>query len=78
MKHEAAPAHRRGRPLLDDAFPPHFVRCAYMLAIRRAARDAHRTICDRDAVECDTCRELASAIAEANYLLNHRADLTSG
>jgi len=30
MKQQAVPAHRRGRPLADDPFPPHFVRNAYM------------------------------------------------
>ncbi len=74
MKQQAAPAHRRGRPLLDDAFPPDFVRNAYMLAIRRAARDAHRPVCDRDAFECNTCREHAAAIAEAKRALNRGAE----
>jgi len=74
MKQQAAPAVRRGRPLPDDVYPPDFVRNAYMLAIRRAARDAHRTVCARDAVECDTCREHASAIAEAKRELNHAND----
>jgi len=30
--------------LPDDALPPEFVRRAYTLAIRRAARDAHRAV----------------------------------
>jgi len=46
-----------------------------MLAIRRAARDAHRTVCDRDTLECETCGEHAAAIAEAKRLLNHAAEL---
>jgi hypothetical protein len=70
MKHQTAPATRRGRPLPDDAFPAHFVRHAYMLAIRRAARDAHRSECDLDVVGCDICRERARAIAEAKRALN--------
>jgi len=74
MKQQAAPATRRGRALSDEDFPPDFVRNAYMLAIRRAARDAHRTLCARDAVECDTCREHVSAIAEAKRELNHAND----
>jgi hypothetical protein len=70
MKQQAVPATRRGRALPDDEFPPDFVRCAYMLAIRRAGRDAHRTMCDRDAVECDACREHTQAIAEAKRALH--------
>lgn len=76
MRHEAAPAHRRGRPLPEKVFPPEFVRNAYTLAIRRAARDAHRTVCDRDCVACETCRQLAHAIAEAKWTLNHANDAT--
>jgi len=75
MRHDAAPAHRRGRPLPVDAFPPEFVRHAYMLAIRRAARDAHRSECDLDAVECEACREHARDIAEAKRLLNYSHDV---
>ncbi len=71
MKQQTAPAMRRGRPLLEEDFPPDFVRNAYMLAIRRAARDAHRTVCDRDAAECDACREHTQRIAEAKRTLNH-------
>jgi len=74
MKQQAAPATRRGRALSDDDLPPDFVRSACMLAIRRAARDAHRTVCNHDAVECDSCREHASAIAEAKWALNHATD----
>lgn len=65
MKYKAAPAVRRGRARTDDAFSRDFVHHAYMLAIRLAVRDAHRAMCDRDAVECDTCRECAQAIADA-------------
>jgi len=74
MKQQAAPATRRGRSLPDDAFPPEFVRHAYTLAIRRAARDAHRSVCDRDAVECATCQDHARAIADAKWALNHAKD----
>ncbi len=74
MKQQAVPATRRGRALSDDDFPPDFVRCAYMFAIRRAARDAHRTVCDHDAVECDSCREHTQASAEAKRALNHGTD----
>lgn len=76
MKQQAASATRRGRALHDGAFPADFVRNAYMLAIRRAARDAHRTTCDRDAVECDICRDYACAIADAKWTLNPAIDRT--
>ncbi len=68
----AASATRRGRALHDEAFPADFVCNAYMLTLRRAARDAHRTMCDRDAVDCDICRDRACAIADAKWALNHR------
>ena len=74
MRRQAAPATRRGRAPFDDAFPPEFVRHAYPLAIRRAARDVHRGACDRDAVECAMCREHARAIADAKWALNHPND----
>ncbi len=75
MKHKAALASRRGRCLPDVDFPPQFVRNAHILAIRRAARDAHRSVCDRDAVECDICRDQARAIAHAKSALNQAMDL---
>jgi hypothetical protein len=68
MKYQAVPASRRGRAPHDD-FPPEFARGAYMLAIARAARDAHRGVCDRDTVECTTCLEHAEAIAKAKRAL---------
>ncbi len=70
MKQQAASAARRGRALPDDAFPLEFIHNAFMLAIRRAARDAHRTVCDRDAVECDVCRSHAQNISQAKRALN--------
>lgn len=70
-RRQTVPAISRDRPLLNDAVPPDFLRRAYMLAIRRAARDAHRTACDRDAADCSTCCEHAAAIAEAKWALNH-------
>jgi len=76
MKQQAAPAYRRGRALCSDYFSPEFVRHAYMLEIRRAARDAHQTVCDRDAVECDICRDHACAIADAKWTLNPAIDRT--
>jgi len=76
MKQKAVPATRRGRALPDEDFPPDFVRRAYMLAIRRAARDVHRAVCDRDAAECPNCQEHASAIAAAKWMLNHGREST--
>jgi hypothetical protein len=52
---------------------PTFLRAAYELAIRRAARDAHRSGCRLDAAECPICREHAGRIAEAKAAL--RRDL---
>jgi len=71
MKQQAVPATRRGHALPDEDFPPEFVRRAHMLAIRRAARDAHRSQCDRDFVECEACQEHARAIAGAKWVLNN-------
>ncbi len=36
-----------------------------MLAILRAARDAHRSECLLDELQCDSCRAGATGIAEA-------------
>jgi len=77
MKQQAAPVNRRGRALPDVAFPAEFVRHAYLLAIRRASRDAHRSECDLDAVACEACREHASAIAAAKRALNHPDDVVA-
>ncbi len=77
MKHQAAPAMRRGRALSDEHFAPDFVRHAYILAIRRAADDAHQSVCDRDrdTVECDACREHTQLIKNAEHALNHSLQL---
>lgn len=72
MKQEAAPAQRRGRALPDQGSPPEFVHSAHILAIQLAARDAHRAVCNRDVVECDTCREYESAIRDAELALSGR------
>jgi len=74
MKQHAALVHRRGRALPDEDFPPDFVRSAYTLAIRRAARDSHRAVCDRNTVECDACRDHTQAIAEAKRELSRRTE----
>ncbi len=71
MKRQAVPATCRDRALPGDALSTEFVGRAYTLAIRRAARDAHRAVCDRDAVGCAICCEHAAAIAEAKWALNH-------
>ncbi len=75
MKDEAASVRRRGRPLPDADFPPEFVRHAYMLAIRRAARDAHRSECDRGAPECVVCCELSRGVAQTKRALNPADEL---
>ena len=50
-----------------------FLRAAHELAIRRAARDAHRAGCRFDAEECPICREHAGRIAEAKVALRRDA-----
>ena len=71
MKRQAAPAARRSRTPADDAASAEFMRNARALAIRKAARDAHRAECDVDAAECDVYHAHARAIAEAKWELNH-------
>jgi len=71
MNRQAVPATRRDRALPEETLPSEFVCRAYTLAIRRAARDAHRAVCNRAAVDCATCCEHAAAIAEAKWALNH-------
>jgi len=75
MKQQAAPVNRRGRLLPDDDFAPTSVRHAYILAIRRAAGDAHQSICDRDTVECDACGKHAQLIKNAEHALNYGLQL---
>jgi hypothetical protein len=66
-----AAASPRGRCLSPDPpVSPGFLRSAQTLAIRRAARDAHRSLCDHDSVECSVCREHARMIADAKLALN--------
>jgi hypothetical protein len=50
-----------------------FLRRAHELAIRRAARDAHRAECQFDALDCSVCREHADRIAQAKAALQHDA-----
>ena len=75
MKRQAAPATRRSRLPTDFVFSAAFVRNARSLAIARAARDAHRSECELDAVACDACRAHARAIKSAKWNLNHLQDL---
>ena len=67
MEKRAVPATRRGR--LFPGISAAFFQAAQELAIRRAARDAHRSECDLDAVECSICRMHAARIAEAKAAL---------
>lgn len=66
MEEQAVPVHSWDRiPGVSLAF----LHAAHELAIRRAARDAHRTECRIDALECSVCRAHALRIAEANAAL---------
>ena len=75
MERQAAPAARRSSLPSDFLISPAFVRHAHALAIARTARDAHRGLCELDAVECDACRAHARSIAHAKWKLNHLHDL---
>jgi hypothetical protein len=61
----SVPSRRRSalRPVVEF---PYNVRT---LAIVRAARDAHRSDCLRDALDCDGCRACAASIHEAMVAL---------
>lgn len=67
MERRAAPVTSRGR--LFPGISAEFLHSAQGLAIRRAARDAHRSECSLDAVECSICRMHAARIAEAKATL---------
>lgn len=67
MNNKAASARGRGR--LIRGISSKFLHAARELAIRRAARDAHRSECDADASECAICRMHAACIAEAKAAL---------
>ena len=75
MKRQAAPATRRSRLPTEFLISPAFVRHARALAIAHAARDAHRSECELDAVACDACRAHARATKSAKWDLNHLHDL---
>ena len=75
MKRKAAPATRRRRIPTDLVLPPLFMRHARALAIARAARDAHRSECELDAVGRDACRANARAIKLAKWDLNRSREI---
>ena len=75
MKRQAAPAARRSRIPIDLDLSAAFVRHAFALAIARATRDAHRSECELDAVECDACHAHARAINRAKWDLNHSHEI---
>ncbi len=68
MEEHAVPASGRDRV---PGISPAFLHAASELAIRRAARDAHRSECRVDALECNICRAHAARIAEAKAKLRH-------
>lgn len=71
MTEQAAPALRRGPVSLIDELTLAFLQRAQRLAIRRAARDAHRADCRYDALDCPTCQEHARAITDAKQSLRN-------
>ena len=70
MSGSAASALRRGRVSRNDEVTLAFLERAQRLAIRRAARDAHRAGCPLDAFDCPICQGHARAIADAKRALN--------
>ena len=66
MEERAVPVFSRDR---IPGISPAFLHAAHELAIRRAARDAHRSECGIDALECSVCRMHAARIAEAKAAL---------
>jgi hypothetical protein len=71
INNKAASARNWGR--LIRSISSEFLHAARELAIRRAARDAHRTECDADAFECSICRMHAASIADAKSALRRDA-----
>ena len=71
MTEPAASALCRGRVSLIDEVTLAFLQRAQRLAVRRAARDAHRAECRYDALDCPTCQEHARAIADAKQALRN-------
>lgn len=70
MEERVVPASPRDRPIPGATVA--FFRAAHELAIRRAARDAHRSDCTADALECIICGAHAARIAEAKAALCRR------
>ena len=70
MKDLAVSVWGRGRLIRISA---EFLYAARELAIRRAARDAHRSECESDALECNVCRVHATRIADAKAALRRDA-----
>jgi hypothetical protein len=62
-------ASENDRSRQASALDLEFFCVARELAIRRAARDAHRTECRIDAWECGVCRMHAEQIADAKHAL---------
>ena len=62
----------RGRDRLTS-ISAEFLHAARELAIRRAAREAHRSECESDALECNVCRVHATRIADAKAALRSDA-----
>ena len=73
MKENTASAFGWGRLSSGDTITLAFLQRAQRLAVRRAARDAHRASCNQDAEECPICQEHAHGIAEAKRTLNSGA-----
>lgn len=73
MRAYVVPANRRDHPLHVVSIA--FLCAAQELAIRRAARDAHRSECSIDAFDCNTCRMHAACIAEAKAALGRTSSL---
>jgi hypothetical protein len=70
MEERAVPVSSRDRV---PGISPAFLHAAYELAICRAARDAHRSECNIDALECSACRAHAARIAEAKAALRRNS-----
>jgi len=72
MTNKAVAVQSRGRLIGISA---EFLHAAREVALRRAARDAHRSECDTDALECSICRMHAARIADAKAALRRDAFL---
>ena len=70
MTNKPVAVQSRGRLIGISA---EFLHAAREVALRRAARDAHRSECDTDALECSICRMHAARIADAKAALRRDA-----